>query len=39
MDHAETLKAFRRSQLSFKTIRLLFAHSELSTASILLVVV
>jgi hypothetical protein len=39
MDHAETLITFCQSQFSLETIQLLFAQTELSTASILLVVV
>jgi hypothetical protein len=39
MDHAETLITFCRSHFSSETIQLLFVQTELSTASILLVVV
>jgi hypothetical protein len=39
MDHAETLITFCRSHFPLETIQLLFVQTELSTASILLVVV
>ena len=39
MDHAESLISCHRSQLSFETTHLLSAQTELSTGSILLVVV
>jgi hypothetical protein len=39
MDHAQTLMPFQRFQLSFEAVHLLFAQTDLSTASILLVTV